>query len=74
MSEHPLWNEFVAWAEENHVDVHGHVEDYISWWECFLAGSIAGVRAVVTSQLAPIEHEAKALLKKVEKSKRRSSK
>lgn len=40
---HPDFHKFVAWAEENGVDVHGHPDDWITWWECFFSGIIAGM-------------------------------
>ncbi len=50
--EHAYWNVFWAWAEENGCDSE-HKEDWLPWWECFVAGVQHGVHRA----LCAIERE-----------------
>jgi hypothetical protein len=41
--DHPLWKEFVAWAQEESISLDHH-DDYDPWFRCFMAGAEAGER------------------------------
>ena len=36
-ANHPVWDAFELWADEHAVGSE-HKEDWLPWWECFLAG------------------------------------
>jgi hypothetical protein len=39
------WNKFVEWAIRNSIDVEGHPDVWMIWWECWKAGYNAAMNA-----------------------------